>query len=61
MTKNKYNKELLEEICIRDNCKIDFDKIEKYNQGISIEYICKCNNIYIKNFRILNDHGAFLI
>ena len=36
MIKKIYNKELLEEICIRDNCKIDFNKIEKYKININI-------------------------
>ena len=30
----RYNKTLLEEVCIRDNCTIDFSKIEKYRIDI---------------------------
>ena len=34
MTKICYDKNLLQEVCNRDKCIIDFDKIEKYNRDI---------------------------
>ncbi len=48
MTKIKYDKKLLEEICNRDKCIIDFEKIEKYNRDINIEFICNCGIKYTK-------------
>ncbi len=60
MTKTKYNKKLLEEICNRDKCIIDFEKIEKYNRDINIEFICNCGNNYTKSFRLLYEFsGAY--
>ena len=44
---------MLEEICIRDNCTIDFSKIEKYRIDINVEFICNCGNTYNKVFRVL--------
>ena len=49
----RYTKELLEKICSRDKCIIDFDKIEKYNREINIEFICNCGITYNKTFRQL--------
>jgi len=48
MSKIKYDKNLLQEICNRDKCIIDFDKIEKYNRDIKIEFICNCGIKYTK-------------
>ena len=48
MTKTKYDKKLLEEICNRDKCIIDFEKIGKYNRDKEIEFTCKCGNNYKK-------------
>ena len=55
----KYNKKLLEEICIRDDCIIDFDKIERYNHTIDIEFMCNCGNNYSKIFSNMYISGAF--
>ena len=59
MTKIKYDKKLLHEICDRDKCIIDFEKIEKYNRDINIEFICNCGNNYINCLRNLHRTGAF--
>ena len=58
-TKFKYNKELLEEICKRDNGKIDYSKINKYNFSIQIEFICNCSKCYTKSFRAINRSGLY--
>jgi len=47
----KYDRKLLEQVCERDKCIIDFDKIETYNQNAKINFICKCTKSYIKTFR----------
>ena len=49
----RYTKELLENICSRDKCIIDFDKIEKYNRETNIDFICNCGITYNKTFRQL--------
>ena len=54
-----YNKDLLLEVCDRDKCIIDFDKIEKYNRNIKFNLICNCGIEYSKTFRLLYDIGAF--
>jgi len=60
MTKIKYDKKLLHEICDRDKCIINFEKIEKYNRDINIEFICNCGNNYTKKFRLLYQYsGAY--
>ena len=53
-----YNSILLQEICNRDNCIIDYSTIEKYNRAIKIEFICSCGKIYSKNFRDMYNYGA---
>ena len=58
--KVKYNRELLEQVCERDKCVIDFDKIEKYNRDVRIEFACSCGNVYIKNYyQIYNCSRAY--
>jgi len=59
MTKIKYDKKLLHEICDRDKCIINFEKIEKYNRDINIEFICNCGNNYNNCLRNLHRTGAF--
>ena len=54
-----YNRNILEEICKRDNCKVDCDKIVKYNRDIKIDIICSCGKVYIKNFRCMYKNGAY--
>ena len=54
-----YNKDLLLEICDRDKCIIEFDKIEKYNRNIKFNFICNCGGEYSKTFRMLDINGAF--
>ncbi len=56
--KVKYNKKLLEQICERDKCIIDFDKIEKYNRDVRIEFICCCGNNCKKTLRCLYEGGG---
>jgi hypothetical protein len=58
-TKIKYSKELLEEICKRDNAKIDYSKIKKYKINIQIEFICKCGKCNTKNFRTITQSGLY--
>ena len=59
MTKICYDKNLLQEVCNRDKCIIDFDKIEKYNRELYVEFICNCGVEYNKTFRLLYEIGAF--
>ena len=59
MTKICYNKDLLLVICDRDKCIIDFDKIEKYNREIKVDFICNCGGEYSRTFRLLYKIGAF--
>jgi hypothetical protein len=54
-----YNKSLLEEICIRDKCIIDFDKIEKYTRDTKIDFTCSCGDINSKSFRTINNIGCY--
>ena len=54
-----YNKDLLQEVCERDKCIIDFDKIEKYNRETRIDFICNCGCEYNRTFRLLYKIGAF--
>jgi hypothetical protein len=57
-TKVKYNRELLEQICERDKCIVDFEKIEKYNRDIRIEFVCYCGNTHNKTFRMLSRNNG---
>ena len=57
MTKTKYDKKLLEEICNIDKCIIDFEKIGKYNRDIEIGFTCKCGKNYKKTFRLLYQYS----
>ena len=54
MTRKSY-KNLLQEVCDRDKCIIDFDKIEKYNREIKVNFICNCGNEYCRTIRLLCD------
>ena len=59
MTRKSY-KNLLQEVCYRDKCIIDFDKIEKYNREIKVDFICNCGNEYCRTIRRLCDSvGGF--
>lgn len=58
-TKVKYNKELLEQICERDKCKVNYDKIERYNRDVKIEFTCSCGNNDSKNFRCMYKNGMY--
>ena len=53
-----YNSNLLQEICDRDKCKIDYDKIDKYNSKIRIHFICDCGKHYQKIFTMMYKVGA---
>jgi hypothetical protein len=59
LSRKVYNKTLLEEICERDNCKVDFDKIEKYLKSQRIDFICHCGNPNQKQFAGMFNQGAF--
>jgi hypothetical protein len=54
-----YDISLLQEVCDRDRCIIDFDKIEKYNRETRIDFICNCGCEYSKTFIMLYKIGAF--
>jgi hypothetical protein len=54
-----YDMSLLQEVCDRDKCIIDFDKIVKYNRETRIDFICNCGCEYSKTFRLLYKIGAF--
>lgn len=54
-----YNKKLLNELCERDNSKIDYDKIKIYNCRIMIEFICNCGKCDKKSFRSIYNTGIF--
>ena len=57
--KIQYNKQLLEKLCLRDECIVDFTKIEKYNRDITVDFTCKCGNTHNKTFRGINNSGGF--
>ena len=57
--KIQYNKQLLEKLCLRDECIVDFTKIEKYNRDITVDFTCKCGNTHNKAFRAINYSGGF--
>ena len=56
--KVKYNRELLEQICERDKCIVDFDKIQEYNQKVVIEFICSCGSTHKKIFKNIYNNGG---
>ena len=58
MTKTKYNEELLDIICERDECTVDKTKIKEYNRDINIQFTCNCGNIYEKTFRCMYKYGG---
>jgi len=57
--KIQYNKQLLEKLCLRDECIVDFTTIEKYNRDIKVNFTCKCGNTHNKTFRSINNFGGF--
>ena len=58
--KIRYDRQLLEEICERDKCIVDFDKIDKYNRDVKIEFVCSCGKSHSKTFRMMYcNAGAF--
>ena len=58
-TKGAYNKQLLQELCVRDECIVDFTKIEKYNITIKIDFTCKCGNKHNKTFKQIYKAGGY--
>ena len=54
----KYDKALLEEICERDSCIVDYNTIEKYNRNIKIDFICSCGNYGSKILRLIYENGG---
>lgn len=59
MTKRiRYNKKLLEYICERDNCVIDFDIIEEYSRDIDIKFICNCGELNNKTIGTMYKKGG---
>jgi len=60
MTRKCYDKKLLQEICDRDKCSIDFDKIGKCNRDTRIDFVCNCGIEYCRTIRFLcNGVGGF--
>jgi hypothetical protein len=57
--KIQYNKELLEKLSLRDECIINFTKIEKYNREIKVDFTCKCGNTHNKTFKVIYKSGGF--
>ena len=57
--KIQYNKQLLEKLCLRDECIVDFTTIEKYNRNITVDFICKCGSTHNKTFSGINNFGGF--
>jgi len=57
--KIQYNKQLLEKLCLRDECIVNFTTIEKYNRNIKVDFTCKCGNTHNKTFRVINNFGGF--
>ena len=47
--KIQYNNQLLEKLCLRDECVVDFTIVEKYNRNIKVDFICKCGNTNNEN------------
>jgi hypothetical protein len=58
-TAAEYDKTLLESICERDKCTIDFSKIESYSSNKRFDFICNCGNSHNKEFRGMLNQGAF--
>jgi hypothetical protein len=54
-----YNKQLLEEICERDKCTVDFDKIETYMKNSRIDFVCSCGNQNQKELKGMLNQGGF--
>ncbi len=57
-TRIRYNKELLQEVCERDYCKVDFDKLGKCNRDTRIDFICGCGKRHQKSFTMMYRFGA---
>ena len=58
MTKTKYNEELLDSICERDECTVDKTNIKKYNANIKIKFTCHCDTIYEKTLQCMYEKGG---
>jgi hypothetical protein len=56
--RNKYDKALLEKICERDSCIIDYNTIKKYNSSKKIDFICNCGNYGSKYFSCMYKNGG---
>jgi hypothetical protein len=57
-SKVKYDRALLEQICERDKCIVDFDKINRYNSIIKIYYTCACGKSNKKLFTMIYKKGG---
>lgn len=58
-TKIKYDVNLLQQICDRDKCTVEFDKVEKYIRRYRITFTCHCGNSNEKEFKGMLNQGAF--
>lgn len=64
MTKLRFNKTLLDEICTRDKCQVDLtqEQYDALNRDTQISFVCgsvNCNEKEEKMFRYIHDHGGF--
>ena len=57
--KIQYNKQLLEKLCLRDECIVDFTKIEIYNRNIKVDFILFNENSNPNVFSYILYHGCF--
>jgi len=55
----RYTKELLQEICVRDKCTVDFDKIESYHSHAYIQFTCECGVPNAKKFQQITITNAY--
>ena len=55
----RFDKKLLQMICERDCCCVDFNKLGKCNRDTRIDFICMCENPHQKSFDMMYKKGAF--
>lgn len=57
----RYNKDLLKEICKRDNCEVDFDKYDNLSRDVKVTFTCgtlNCDKTYEKTMEQLYKYNA---
>lgn len=59
MNKVIYNRDLLDEICNKDNCKLVDNNIIDLTCRSRIDFICNCSNIHNKSFKQLYEAGGY--